>query len=145
MMVSISGVGFLIGSLINNLFVERLNIHQLISFGSIVYVLGYLTLSTSFHLIPAAIGFFTISFALAFIQTGFRTFIQWVFPTEKVGQLTTAFNSLNALIEMSIVATVSGLASIFNIRLVLISTELLMIVIVFLIIFYSKKLQVARI
>lgn len=141
LLISISGAGFVVGALLNSLIVEKLTIRQLILFGSVVYVLGYLIFSTSFSFEVASIGVFLISFALAYINTGFHTFIQLVFPEHKIGQLTTAFNTLNSIMEMAIVAAVSGLGSLFDIRLVLIGTELVMVVIVFMIFRYTAILK----
>lgn len=141
LLVSISGVGFLIGSILNSLIVEKMSNRQLILFGGFSYITGYLTLSLAYDFMSASIGFFLISFALAYINTGFRTFIQNAFPTHRIGQLLTAFNIVNSLIEMLIVASVSSLGSIFPLRVVLITTELVMIVIFICIIHSSKRLK----
>ena len=141
LLVSISGVGFLIGSILNSLIVEKMSSRQLILFGGFSYIAGYLTLSLAYDFMSASIGFFLISFALAYINTGFRTFIQNAFPTHRIGQLLTAFNIVNSLIEMVIVASVSSLGSIFPLRVVLITTELVMIVIFICIIHSSKRLK----
>lgn len=142
LLVSISGVGFLIGSILNSLFVEKMSIRQLILCGGFIYIAGYLILSTSFNFMSASIGFFLISFALAYINTGFRTFIQITFPTNKIGQLLTAFNILNSLVEMFVVASVSGLGAILPLRVVLIATEFLMVLIFLSIIYCSRKLKI---
>ena len=141
LLVSISGVGFLMGSILNSLLVEKISNRQLILFGGFSYITGYLTLSLSYNFMSASLGFFMISFALAYINTGFRTFIQNAFPTHKIGQLLTAFNIVNSLIEMMIVASVSSLGSIFPLRTVLIATELVMIVLFVGIVYSSKKLK----
>lgn len=141
LLVSISGAGFLIGSIINNLIVEKMTIKQLILFGGFIYVIGYLIFSTSFNFMIASIGFFLISFALSYINTGFRTFVQIVFPKNKIGQLTTAFNILNSIMEMGIVVIVSGLGTFVPIRLVLIATELLMLIIIITIACSFNKLK----
>ena len=145
LLVSISGAGFLVGSIINSLIVEKLTIKQLILFGGLTYVAGYLIFSTSFNFMIASIGFFFISFALSYIHTGFRSFVQIVFPKNKIGQLTTAFNSLNSVIEMGIVALVSGLGTLIPIRVVLITTELFMLVIVSAIAYSFHKLKAEKI
>ena len=140
-MISISGAGFVIGSIINSLIVEKLNLKQLILFGGIVYVTGYLTFTLAFNYLMACIGVFTISFALAYINTGFITFIQLVFPANRIGQLTATLSIFNSIMEMGIVAIVSGFGSIYNIRRVLLMTEFLMLFIVMAIFRYSGQLQ----
>lgn len=142
LLVSIAGAGFVTGAILNSFIVEKLTIKQMIIFGSIVYVSGYLVFSTSSGFEVARIGFFLLSFALAFINTGFLTFIQIVFPENRIGQLTTAFNTINSVLQMIVVAAVSGLGSFISIRLVLIATELLMVGIVFLIIRHSNIMEV---
>ncbi|MDE1549268.1 hypothetical protein [Jeotgalibaca caeni] len=142
MLVSISGVGFLVGSILNTLIVESLTIRQLILLGGSMYMIGYLIVSTSFNFFSASIGFFLISFALAYINTGFRTYIPFAFPINKIGQLTTAFNIMISLLEMMIVALVSIAGSIIQLRFVLIGIELIMVLIFFFIIHYSKKLKI---
>ncbi|CAD5901761.1 conserved membrane hypothetical protein [Carnobacterium maltaromaticum] len=141
-LVSISGAGYLIGSFLNSIIVEKFNIRQLIIFGGVTYVAGYLIFTSAFNYLIASIGFFLISFALAYINTGFKTYVQLAFPKDKIGQLTTAFNTINSLIEMSIVASVSGLSSMLPIRGVLIGTEIVMVAIVFMIVIISKKIRV---
>ncbi|MEC6748138.1 MFS transporter [Marinilactibacillus sp. XAAS-LB27] len=142
LLVSIAGAGFVTGAILNSFIVEKLTIKQMIIFGSIVYVSGYLVFSTSSGFEVARIGFFLLSFALAFINTGFLTFIQIVFPENRIGQLTTAFNTINSVLQMIVVAAVSGLGSFISIRLVLIATELFMVGIVFLIIRHSNIMEV---
>lgn len=142
LLVSISGAGFLTGSLLNSVFVEKLSIRQLILFGGFTYIMGYLIFSTSSTFEIASIGFFLISFALAYINTGFRTFIQLVFPLNKIGQLTTALNILNSLFEMLIVLIVSGLSMFIPLRVTLIFTEVVMVMIFILIVHFSRKLKI---
>ena len=144
LLVSISGAGFLIGSIINSLIVEKMTIKQLILFGSFIYIIGYLIFSTSFNFKMASVGFFLISFALSYINTGFRTFVQIVFPEDKIGQLTTAFNILNSIMEIGVVTIVSGLGTVIPIRLVLIATELIMLIIVIAIAFSFNKLKLGK-
>lgn len=109
-----------------------------------VYVIGYLIFSASFNFKIASIGFFLISFALSYINTGFRTFVQIVFPKNKIGQLTTAFNMINSIMEMGVVAIVSGLGTFIPIRLVLFVTKLLMLNIVIAIACSFNKLKLEK-
>lgn len=141
LLVSISGAGFVIGSILNSLIVEKLSVKQLIYFGGFTYIIGYLIFSTAFTFLVASIGFFFISFALAYINTGFKTFVQTVFPTDKIGQLTTAFNILVSIMEMFVVAMVSGVGSFVPLRSVLIMTEMVMVLIFLFIVVSSRKLD----
>lgn len=142
LLVSISGAGFVVGSIMNTFIVEHTSIYRFIHFGGILYVLGYFIFSISYGFIVASVGFFTISFALAFMNTGIRTFIQFAFPVDKIGQLTTALGTVSSALQMILVATTSSLSMIYPMRIVLMIVEAMMLIIVFFIYMYGKKISV---
>lgn len=142
LIVSISGAGFVVGSIVNTFIIERTTIYRLINFGGVLYVLGYFIYSLSFGFIVAAVGFFTISFALAFVNTGIRTFIQFAFPVNKIGQLTTALGTVSSTLQMLLVAITSSLSLIYPMRLVLIIVEMIMFITVLFICAYGKKIRI---
>lgn len=144
LIVSISGAGFVVGSIVNTFIVEQTTIYQLINFGGLLYVLGYFIYSLSFGFIAASVGFFTISFALAFVNTGIRTFIQFAFPINKIGQLTTALGTISSALQLFLVAITSSLSLIYPMRVVLIVVEIIMLIMVVFISIYGKKISVSH-
>ncbi|MBB6451185.1 MFS family permease [Geomicrobium halophilum] len=72
-LVSIAGIGIIAGSLINALFVKNLKLNILIGVGAIFTPVGYLIFAFSHDFMFASIGFFTLTFALSFANTGFLT------------------------------------------------------------------------
>ncbi|MFC6463640.1 MFS transporter [Marinilactibacillus sp. GCM10026970] len=144
LIVSISGAGFVVGSIINTTVVGNTTIYRLINFGGVLYVLGYFLYSISHGFIVASIGFFMISFALAFINTGIRTFIQFAFPVNKIGQLTTALGTVSSALQMILVAVTSSLSLIYPMRLVLIAVEIIMFTMIIFIYAYGKKIRVSH-
>lgn len=78
-LVSIAGAGIVVGALVNTIFTKKLATSFLIGIGSVSISIGYLiyAFSNTFHM--AAIGFFILSFSLAFANTGFYTFTKTIF------------------------------------------------------------------
>lgn len=141
LLVSISGAGYLFGAFLINIMIEKISERAVVLIGAVGYTLGYLmfTLSTTYLL--AASGFFLISFSLAFINTGFRTYVQVNFPSGNIGQLTTALGVLNSIVEIGIVSMVGALVLNFDMRSVLVMMEVVMVVIVTFIICISRKVN----
>ncbi|MEG2505332.1 MAG: MFS transporter, partial [Carnobacterium sp.] len=64
----------------------------------------------------AAVGFFLLSFALAFANTGFYTFRQNYLPISKMGLLISFYDLVEALLSIFIVGVVSLLAIYVHLR-----------------------------
>lgn len=141
LLVSISGAGYLFGAFLLNTIIEKISERDTVLIGAAGYVLGYLLFTLSTTYLIAAFGVFLISFALAFINTGFRTFVQVNFPSNKIGQLTTALGVLNSIIEIGIVSMVGILVLNFDMRYILIIMECIMVFIVIVLIRISKKVN----
>ncbi|MFC4411535.1 MFS transporter [Chungangia koreensis] len=128
-LVSIAGAGFVIGSVINTLFSTFLKVPFLLSFGTLFLSAGYIIYSLSHSFTLAAIGFFTLSFALSFANTGFYTFYQNHIPVEIMGRVSSVFGLFEAI--LAIVATVlfGVFAELLSIKTVVIFGTLLMFLI----------------
>lgn len=85
-LVSIAGIGIICGSAVNATFTHRLSLRFLIQFGALVTPIGYLIFATATSFLTATIGFFLLTFALAFANTGFMTFAQTHIPVETMGR-----------------------------------------------------------
>lgn len=116
LLVSIAGLGILCGSGIVTIFSEKLSIAHLLQSGSFFFVLGYFIYAISTHFISAAVGFFLLSFALAFANTGFYTFRQNYLPISKMGLLISFYDLVEALLSIFIVGVVSLLAIYVHLR-----------------------------
>lgn len=116
LLVSIAGLGILCGSGIVTIFSEKLSVAHLLQSGSFFFVLGYFIYAISTHFISAAVGFFLLSFALAFANTGFYTFRQNYLPISKMGLLISFYDLVEALLSIFIVGVVSLLAIYVHLR-----------------------------
>ncbi|PLS34747.1 MFS transporter [Carnobacterium maltaromaticum] len=136
LLVSIAGLGILCGSGIVTIFSEKLSVPHLLQSGSFFFVLGYFIYAISTHFISAAVGFFLLSFALAFANTGFYTFRQNYLPFSKMGLLISFYDLVEALLSIFIVGVVSLLSIYVHLRKVSLMVVFCMwLVLVF---FYKK-------
>ncbi|WP_323679331.1 MFS transporter [Exiguobacterium indicum] len=85
-LVSIAGIGIICGSAVNATFTHRLSLRFLIQFGALMTPIGYVIFATATSFLTAATGFFLLTFALAFANTGFMTFAQTHIPVESMGR-----------------------------------------------------------
>jgi len=124
-LVSIAGVGVLIGSLTNSAFVEKTSTAWLIGMGSIMTAFGYLLFTSSYTFFMAALGCFLLSFATAFANTGFYTFYQNNIPAESMGRIGSIYGFFEALFII-ILTAVFGLTA-ESIRFVIVSASFVMV------------------
>uniref|UniRef100_UPI00406C2925 MFS transporter n=1 Tax=Sporosarcina sp. FSL K6-3508 TaxID=2921557 RepID=UPI00406C2925 len=117
-LVSIAGIGIIIGSLTNALFAGRLKTNILIGVGAIFTPIGYLIFAYSQDFTWAAIGFLTLTFALSFGNTGFLTFYQNNVSVHIMGRFSSIFGILEALLIILFTAAVGVLAELYEIRFI---------------------------
>ncbi|UJL46109.1 MFS transporter [Virgibacillus sp. NKC19-16] len=115
-LVSIAGIGIITGSLTNALFADRLKLNVLIGFGALFTPVGYLIFAFSHQFIWASIGFFTLTFALSFANTGFLTFYQNNVPVNIMGRFSSVLGILEALLIIVFTAAVGVFAELLGIR-----------------------------
>ncbi|SEH47030.1 Sugar phosphate permease [Halobacillus karajensis] len=95
-LVSIAGVGIVIGALVNIIIVKKVATSWLIGLGSLMVSSGYIIYAFSGNFLIAAIGFFILSFSMAFINTGFDTFYQNNVPVEVMGRVGSVYGFIEA-------------------------------------------------
>ncbi|MFA1819703.1 MFS transporter [Virgibacillus oceani] len=115
-LVSIAGIGIIAGSLINALFVKHFTLNILIGMGAIFTPVGYIIFAFSQNFIWASIGFFTLTFALSFANTGFLTFYQNNVSVDIMGRFSSLLNMLEALFIILLTTTIGLFAELFEIR-----------------------------
>ncbi|TVT29390.1 MFS transporter [Salinicoccus cyprini] len=127
-LVSIAGLGIIIGSLINALFADRLKINLMIGMGAFFTPVGYLIFGYSGNFIWASIGFFTLTFALSFANTGFYTFYQNSVPTGIMGRFSSVFGILEAMLIILFTTAAGVLSEVYDIRIVYIIGSFLFLI-----------------
>lgn len=117
-LVSVAGIGIIMGSLINALFADRFKTNILIGFGAIFTPVGYLIFAFSQNFTGASVGFFILTFALSFANIGFLTFYQNNVPVNIMGRFSSVLGMLEAILIVVFTAAVGIFAELLGIQLV---------------------------
>jgi len=128
-LVSIAGAGFILGAITNTILSKKLAPSFLIGIGSLFIAIGYIIYAFSNVFLIAAIGFFILSFSMAYANTGFYTFYQNNVPVHIMGRIGSIYGLVIALVTIFI-TILSGVATQFiSIQLVVIVGSLIMLLI----------------
>ncbi|MEN2768038.1 MFS transporter [Ornithinibacillus xuwenensis] len=151
-LVSIAGVGIVIGAIVNILIVKKVSTTWLIGLGSLTVSIGYMIYAFSGDFWIAAIGFFVLSFSMAFINTGFYTFYQNNVPVKVMGRVSSVYGFIEAFFIIIGTAIFGILAESLSIRFVVLLGALIMLAVTILLFiftthpskagYYSEKHQV---
>ncbi|MDA2233990.1 MFS transporter [Bacillus cereus] len=126
-LVSIAGAGFILGAITNTILSKKLAPSLLIGIGSLFIAIGYLIYAFSNVFLIAAIGFFILSFSMAYANTGFYTFYQNNIPIHMMGRIGSIYGLVIAIVTI-FVTILSGVATQFiSIQLVVIVGSLIML------------------
>lgn len=129
LLVSIAGVGIIVGSFVNILIVKKVATSWLIGLGALMISVGYIIYAFSTIFLTAAIGFFTLSFSMAFMNTGFYTFYQNNVPISMMGRVGSVYGFIEAFFII-IGTIIFGMMAVFiSIRFILVCGSLLMFVV----------------
>lgn len=142
-LVSIAGIGFVFGSLIISIFANRLKSSKLIGYGSIFLSFGYVIYAFSNEFKSASIGFFLLSFALAFANTGFDTFYQKQIPVEIMGRVGSLFGLFQAFFIIFFTILFGALTICISLQIILIVASIFLFLIAVILhvmmIFFAEK------
>lgn len=128
-LVSIAGAGVLVGSLLNTIIVEKIPTSWLIGLGSIITAVGYVLLSTSYTFFIAAVGFFVLSFATAFANTGFYTFYQNNIPVDEMGRIVSLYGFIEAFLIIVFTVIFGISADLISIRFIIALGAFMMLIV----------------
>ncbi|WP_342509996.1 MFS transporter [Sporosarcina sp. FSL K6-2383] len=109
-LVGIAGAGIVIGSIVNTMIAHKSSTSLLIGLGSLFVSGGYIVYAFSNSFLIAAIGFFILSFSLAFANTGFHTFYQNNIPVDMMGRIGSIYGLIEAVLVI-IATIIIGLAA----------------------------------
>lgn len=125
-LVSIAGVGIVAGSFVNIIIVKKVATSWLIGLGSLMVSSGYMIYALSGEFLIAAIGFFILSFSMAFINTGFYTFYQNNVPVEVMGRVGSIYSFIGAFFTIIGTIIFGIMAELISIQFVVILGTLIM-------------------
>ncbi|WP_137789256.1 MFS transporter [Bacillus sp. E(2018)] len=139
LLVSIAGVGIVVGALVNLIVVEKIATSWLIGIGSLMVSSGYLLYAFSGSFLIAAIGFFILSFSMAFINTGFYTFYQNNVPVEVMGRVGSVYGFIEAFFIIMGTVVFGILAELIAIRFVVILGTLIMFAVTVILFIFTSQ------
>ncbi|GKV56190.1 MFS transporter [Sporosarcina sp. NCCP-2222] len=120
LLISITGVGALLGAGAVALLAEKLSIRMLFGGGLFLVSIGYLmyAFSQSFAMISA--GFILLGFFNAFANTGYTTWYQYQVPLELMGRVTSLYGVVLSGFQILFVLGMGWMADIVSLRLTII-------------------------
>ena len=128
-LVSVAGAGIIAGSIINATFSTRMTLPFLISFGATMTPVGYLIFAFSESFVVASVGFFLLTFALSFANTGFLSFYQNNVPSELMGRFSGVINVAESILVIGLTFGIGLLAEYVGIRSTYVAFSILFLVI----------------
>ncbi|MEC3883362.1 MFS transporter [Halobacillus sp. HZG1] len=128
-LVSIAGAGIAIGALVVTWVGNDLSTRFLLTGGGLLVACGYLIYAWSVDFSGAAIGFFLLSFALAFANTGFHTFYQEWIPVEVMGRVTSVFGLVESVLVILATITIGAAAEWVSIKAAVVGGSWIMLLV----------------
>ncbi|MQR97147.1 MFS transporter [Fictibacillus phosphorivorans] len=127
LLVSITGIGYLTGSLLLAVMANKFPVPYLIGFASTLFSLGYGIYAFSHSFFSACIGFIILGFFSSFANTGFQTFFQQSIPSSKMGRVGATLGFFQSISLIVIILFASFLSEWLNVKEVVIGISLLII------------------
>ncbi|QOR68250.1 MFS transporter [Cytobacillus suaedae] len=128
-LISITGIGHIIGALTVSVFSKRLSIQQLIGIGYLMVAIGYLIYAFSFSFTSVAVGFIILGYFNAFYNTGFMTFVQNNVPTDMMGRILSVFGTFQSFLQIAFILLIGFTGEILELRYTIIIASVLNMVV----------------
>ena len=125
-LVTLAGIGFLVGAIFTNILVRFTPAKLLMSIGTLFVSIGYIVYSFSTTYMIASIGFFVLSFFLSISNTGFLTYIQSNIPINMMGRISSMYEMLSSIIQIIVILFLGFASQWFSVQEVVIGGSLLM-------------------
>jgi hypothetical protein len=138
-LVSIAGIGILLGALTNTIFTKKLVISQQIGVGSVMVSVGYIIFAFSHSFLMASIGVFVLAFSNAFANTGFYTFYQNNIPVKIMGRIGSIYGFVEAFLVIMVTFIFAITAQLISIQFVVISGALLTLILTIILFLCSSQ------
>lgn len=139
LLISITGIGSILGALIISVFSQKISLRYLIAIGILMQTVGYILYAFSWSFLSIAFGFTILGFFNVFLNAGIMTFYQNNVPTALMGRVTSIFQLLQSLFQIVFVLGVGVTADIIPLRITIITlafgmlmVAVLMVVFIFL-------------
>ncbi|MGV3465928.1 MAG: MFS transporter [Heyndrickxia sp.] len=125
LLVSITGIGYLLGSLFVSFMSQHISIKQLIGIGISLMSVGYIIYSFSHNFTTTVIGFILLGFFNAFSGTGFTTFYQNNIPIDMMGRISSILGVWQNAAQVLFLLFIGFLGDMFSLRYTIVCLSIL--------------------
>jgi MFS family permease len=129
LLISLTGVGSILGATTVSMVAKKLSIRVLISLGYFMVSVGYLVYAFSFSFWSVAIGFMILGFFNSFSGTGFMTFYQNNVPIKMMGRISSIYGIFQSFLQVIFILLIGFTGDIIPVRYSIIAASTLMLVI----------------
>ncbi|WP_421378034.1 MFS transporter [Bacillus salacetis] len=129
LLISLTGVGSILGAATVSMIAKKLSIRVLISLGYFMVSVGYLVYAFSFSFWSVAIGFMVLGFFNSFSGTGFMTFYQNNVPINMMGRISSIYGIFQSFLQVIFILLIGFTGDIIPVRYSIIAASTLMVVI----------------
>jgi MFS family permease len=128
LLISLTGVGSILGATTVSVVAKKLSIRTLISLGYFMVSVGYLVYAFSFSFWTVAIGFMILGFFNSFSGTGFMTFYQNNVPVKMMGRISSIYGIFQSFLQVIFILLIGFTGDIIPVRYSIIAASTLMVV-----------------
>ncbi|WP_330981603.1 MFS transporter [Exiguobacterium antarcticum] len=126
LLISITGIGSVLGGLTVARFANRLSLKTLLVSGYLFVALGYLIYATADSFLIVTIGFLLLGFFNAFAGTGFLTFYQNNVPGELIGRFTSLYGLGQSVVQIVFILAIGFTGDLLPLRFSIVSAAVLL-------------------
>ncbi|MBM7583667.1 MFS family permease [Bacillus pakistanensis] len=138
LLISITGIGSIVGAGTVSLLAKRMSIQMLIGAGYMMVAVGYLIYAFSFSFLSVAIGFIILGYFNAFSNTGFMTFYQNNVPVDMMGRISSVYGTFQSIFQIVFILLIGFTGEVIPLRysvvgasLFILCTSILLIIMVY--------------
>lgn len=121
LIVSITGVGALIGAFLSALVAKKLPLKIYLGAGMLLTSIGYVFFYSSYNFLTATLAFVFLGFFMAFANAGYATFFQNHVPVHMMGRFGSIADMLQGLIQIGFTLLLGFFAEWFSLQFVCIT------------------------
>src|SRR5699024_3795016 len=123
-LISITGVGSITGAILLTIFSKSLSLRYMLSIGLFMVTVGYMIYAFSWSFTSVSIGFIILGFFNAFLNS--MTFFQNNFPVNVMGRVTSIFQLIQSVGQITFILSIGIIADLVSLRLTIVVLATLM-------------------
>ncbi|GAK14404.1 MFS transporter [Geomicrobium sp. JCM 19039] len=128
LLISITGIGAVVGALALSIFSNRISIRLMIAIGIFMTACGYVIYAFSWSFTSISVGFILLGFFNVFLNAGILTFYQNNIPTVVMGRVTSIFQLIQSVLHVGFILGVGVFADLISLRLIIVLLAVIMLV-----------------